>query len=223
MPIKPDRWTEYSKEMKKQSRPFSNFVRAISNPNTLVDYVYWMNLFMRYCAEKNHVKDSDDFESLLSLDANAITDIMLDYIDYLVEKGNKGSTIQSKMVSPCSFLEMNRKIFHKSLIQKSIPRDNVEKGGKYAITIDDLKNLLASADTPRQKAIVHFLASTGIRPQGLTDPVLRMKHLISIPHLSDPQKTDYCYAIRVYDESPEGYWAFLTPEARKSLLTAMTC
>jgi len=37
-----------------------------------------------------------------------------------------------------------------------------------------------------------------------------------MPNLNDPiNQPHYCYAVKVYDESREGYWAFLTPEARK--------
>ena len=68
----------------------------------------------------------------------------------------------------------------------------------------------------RKQAIIHFLASTGIRPAALVDPVLKIKHLQSMPNPDDPiNQPHYCYSIKVYDESKEGYWAFLTPEARK--------
>ena len=58
-------------------------------------------------------------------------------------------------------------------------------------------------------AIIHFLASTGIRPAVLTDPPLQFKHLKKL--------SDDCYTVKIYDESSEGYWAFLTPEASRSL------
>jgi integrase/recombinase XerD len=68
----------------------------------------------------------------------------------------------------------------------------------------------------RKQSIIHFLASTGVRPAALVDPVLKIKHLKSMPNLNDPiNQPHYCYAVKVYDESREGYWAFLTPEARK--------
>jgi len=47
---------------------------------------------------------------------------------------------------------------------------------------------------------------------------LKIKHLKSMPNLNDPiNHPHYCYAVQVYDESKEGYWVFLTPEARKVL------
>ena len=57
-------------------------------------------------------------------------------------------------------------------------------------------------------AIIHFLASTGTRPEVLTDPPLQFKHLKKL--------SDDCYTVKIYDESSEGYWAFLTTEASRS-------
>jgi len=41
---------------------------------------------------------------------------------------------------------------------------------------------------------------------------LRLKHLVKIDY-----GDGYCYGIKVYDESKNGYWSFLTPEATQSL------
>lgn len=65
----------------------------------------------------------------------------------------------------------------------------------------------------RTKAIVHFLGSTGMRPEGLIDPILRIKHLMELK-TSNNQK---CYAIKIYDGDESGYWTFLTPEATQAL------
>lgn len=78
--------------------------------------------------------------------------------------------------------------------------------------------MLQVAKHPRDIALIHFFASTGARPAALFDPVLRMKHLV---YMSNPARPDreikWCYAVRIYDESREGYWAFLTPEATRAL------
>ena len=64
--------------------------------------------------------------------------------------------------------------------------------------------MLSNTFKPRTKAIIHFVASTGIRPGTFSDPPLQMKHL---------EKIGDCYSIKGYDESKEGFFAFLTPEA----------
>ncbi len=56
---------------------------------------------------------------------------------------------------------------------------------------------------------IHFFASTGIRPAGIDDPILCLKHLENMPN-------GY-FAVKIYDGSRENYWTFLTQEASKSL------
>lgn len=73
--------------------------------------------------------------------------------------------------------------------------------------------MLECTKSLRVKALIHFLASTGIRPAGLVDPVLKIKHLMAMSRPNDTTNKKWCYAVRVYDESKEGYWSFLTPEA----------
>lgn len=76
-------------------------------------------------------------------------------------------------------------------------------------TDDEVRRIVDATKHTRDTAVVHFLASTGARPAGVSDPILRMKHLKKMPH--------ECMAIKIYDESKEGYWAFLTPEATRAL------
>jgi len=68
--------------------------------------------------------------------------------------------------------------------------------------------MLQHTKSIRTKCLVHFLADTGMRPAGLVDPILRIKHLVE---LKTPNG-EKCYAIKIYEGSKSGYWAFLTPE-----------
>ncbi len=109
---------------------------------------------------------------------------------------------------------MSRKIWHKKLVRRLIKKDDAEPPGKTSATNEDVQRMLDSIKHPREKALIHFLASTGSRPAGITDPILGMKHLAYMPNPNNPtHEHNWCYAIRIYDESKEGYWSFLTPEA----------
>jgi integrase/recombinase XerD len=130
----------------------------------------------------------------------------------------KPQSITVLLAAPELFFEMNRKIWHKKLVRKSINKDDTESQGKTPITTDEIKKMLDPAKHPRDKAVIHFFASTGARPAGITDPVLRMKHLTWMPNPNNPtHELKWCYGIRIYHESKEGYWAFLTPEATITL------
>jgi len=61
--------------------------------------------------------------------------------------------------------------------------------------------MLNSTKSIRSKALILFLASTGIRPAGLTDPILKIKHLTPMDNPTGPKNKKWCYAVKVYDES----------------------
>ncbi len=172
---------------------------------------------MKFAAEFKYVNHEEDFESLLEYDTEKITDILEDFVNYLEGQGLVCEAIKPTLASPELFFEMNRKLWHKKLVRRGIQKEDRIQGGKDPATKEDLQQMLKYCERSlRKQAIIHFLASTGIRPSALVDPVLKIKHLKSMPNLNDPiNQPHYCYAVKVYDESKEGYYAFLTPEARK--------
>lgn len=105
---------------------------------------------------------------------------------------------------------MNRKIWHNKLVRKGIRRLNRKKGGELPIEDSELEAVYFGSNSPRKKCIVSLLSSLGIRPGAINDPVICFKHLIPI---------EDCYGVMIYDESPEGYWGILIPEARKDVDT----
>lgn len=149
-----------------------------------------------------------DYDKIAKFKPKQIDELLEDHIDELDSRGVKGITVRTNMAGIERFFEMNDCIWHKSRIRKSIKRDTELKGGKIPITTEEIQKMLKCTKSLRTHAIVHFVASTGIRPGALVDPILRMKHLVKI---------DKCYAVKLYDESIEGYWGFLTPEASKAL------
>jgi len=212
--IKQSKWIE---QMKKEHSSFRKFIKVPSTPKSKETYAYKIQRFMNFAATFKYVAHVEDFESLLQYDSERITDILEDFVNYLEEQGLVYETIKSTLAAPELFFDMNRKLWHKKLVRRSIQREDRIQGGKEPATNDDLQNMLKYCErSVRKQSIIHFLASTGVRPAALVDPVLKIKHLRSMPNLNDPiNQPHYCYAVKVYDESREGYWAFLTPEARK--------
>ena len=188
-----------------ECRSYKIFKKAVKNEKTLRIYNYALKEFLRYTNFKNYdeVCKSDKIQEILE---NWIMD--------LSDKALKGNSIRTRLSPVELLLEMNRVVFYKKILHKLIPNDTGISGGGLPFTNDDIKQMLESTKKLRTKAIIHFIASTGIRPSAIIDPILRKKHLIEMPH--------DCLAIKVYDNSQEGYWAFLTPEARKSLYQYFT-
>ena len=212
--IQQAQWIE---QMKSEHSSFRKFIKVPSTPKSQETYAYKIQRFMNFAATFKYVTHAEDFESLLEYDSEKITDILEDFVNYLEEQGLVYETIKSTLAAPELFFDMNRKLWHKKLVRRSIQREDRIQGGKEPATNDDLQNMLKYCErSVRKQSIIHFLASTGVRPAALVDPVLKIKHLRSMPNLNDPiNQPHYCYAVKVYDESKEGYWAFLTPEARK--------
>ena len=203
--------------MKNDHPCFHKFIKVPSTPKSKESYAYKIQRFMKFAAEFKYVNHEEDFESLLEYDTEKITDILEDFVNYLENQGLVCEAIKPTLASPELFFEMNRKLWHKKLVRRGIQKEDRIQGGKAPATKEDLQQMLKYCERSlRKQAIIHFLACTGIRSAALVDPVLKIKHLKSMPNLNDPiNQPHYCYAVKVYDESNEGYSAFLTPEARK--------
>lgn len=189
------------KEVKlEECRSYKIFKKAVKNQRTLDNYNYSLKEFLRYTNFTNYdeVCQSDKIQEILE---NWIMD--------LSDKTIKGNSIRTKLSPVELLLEMNRVVFYKKILHKLIPKDNGIAGGGVPFATEDIKQMLESTKKLRTKALVHFIASTGIRPSAIIDPILRRSHLVEM--------SNDCLAIRIYDNSPEGYWAFLTPEAKKAL------
>lgn len=204
-----EKWSKFAADEAKKSRAYRNFYNAKkSNQKTMSTYAFCFDKFMEFIHEF-YSDQQLDYDKLVSLDVNEITEMIRDYTYELNDK-MKGNSVQNYVNPVRLFFGMNNKMPNIYILSNAVKSDDSIPGGGVAATDEDVKVILEATNNPMKKALIHFIASTGIRPGALNDPVLRMKHLTPMP--------DGCKAIKVYDESKEGYWAFLTPEATKHLL-----
>ena len=209
------KWLLYAIDHSKTSKEYRNFYLPMKNKNgTVKTYAYSLYRFMDYLTADNRIKNTESFTQLVKHNPKSITEYLKDWIFELSEGNDKrnkitSSAIRTMLAGVIAFFEANELEWNPRRILKSIPRDDRIPGGKVAATNDDVVSMLDSTNLISEKAIVHFIASTGIRPGAIGDPILCMKHLVKMPKS--------CYGVTVYDESKEGYWAFLTPEASKIL------
>lgn len=203
------KWMDYAEKLCTVSKPYRRFYNAIKSDSTRSTYSYNMKRFMDFLVESKEIKTNRDYDSLVEWDSDKITDVLEDFVSKLNQTQKKTNAVKTMLSSPEMFFEMNRKIWHKKLVRRGVKKDGLIKAGKLPVTDDDLQRMLEVTKHPRDIALIHFFASTGCRPAAIMDPVLKMKHLIEMP--------DKCYGVRIYDGTDEGYWAFLTPEARRAL------
>jgi len=184
-----------SLKLETNQKSFVIFVNAIKSDKTKVCYVRDLNSFLAFTK-------MPDYDTLAKLDTDTIQEFLENYV--LELKSRNLTAIRSRLAGPELFLDMNRKLFYKKILHKLLPSEDTVIGGNVPYTNDDIRQMLSCTFKPRTKAIIHFVASTGIRPGAFNDPPLQLKHL---------EKIEDCYSIKIYDGSREGYFAFLTPEA----------
>jgi len=181
---------------------FRIFIASVKADSSKRVYTYSLQEFMKFTKIKN-------YDNIPKLKNKQIQKLLTDWILHLSEKKLTAATIRSKLSAVESFLEMNMVIFHKKILHKLIPSDDYIPGGEVPFTNEEIQRMLNHTTKLRTKALVHFFASTGVRPGSLDDPVLRLRHL--------EEMSNECLAVKIYEGSRQNYWAFLTPEASKAL------
>lgn len=203
----------YIKENKNPK--FQKFIRGCKTKHTMYNYTNFLRNFMEFLFDNRKISTSESFDELASFDSEKITDCMEEWVVYLGEE-HKPNSIQVMIAGPNLFFIMNRITWHKDTVHRLVKREDDEDHSK-PITTSEIAEMLGNTGNVRDKALIHFFASTGVRPGALIDPILRIKHLKHMANPSDPTELEWCYAVHIYDSSKENYWAFLTPEAAKSL------
>jgi len=190
------------KKLDKDCGSFRLFLDAIKSDKTKTTYVKAIDHFMRSLR-------LIDYDKVAKAKTDTVQKWLEDWVRSQKNEGLKHSTITGRLNGVELFLDMNKRVWYRKIIRKMLPSNDEIPGGKIPFTTDELFKLRQACRKPRDYALLDFLASTGIRPGAIEDPVLKLRQLVEMSH--------NCYAIKVYDGSKEGYWAFLIPEARKSL------
>ncbi len=128
---------------------------------------------------------------------------------YLIElkQTMNPNTIPSKFQGIKHFCVMNQIDLNWNIIHKMFPQKQKPQSLRSYST-QEVREIVSAASSLRDKALIHFLASTGARI-GIFDHELSIKHIRKMPHGSN--------AVKLYAEHIEEYWSFLTPQASKAL------
>ncbi len=174
------------------------FQNSLKSEKSFETYFKNLNLFRKFIG-------ADDFDSITRIDPIKLQIFLEDYIMNLKGKISP-NTIPTYYFPIQAFLETNDIDLKWKKIRRLFPA-KVKKTGRDAWSTQDIKTMLSHSINIRNRALVLFLASSGIRVGALVD--MKMRNLIDMPL--------GCKAVLVYEDSTEEYWTFITPEASESL------
>ena len=200
----------------------SNFSTATKN-----DYNFRLSQFYKLSPIK-----SDD--ELIDCPTDELQKILVSYTRHLIKRVNNNDLSANtvpKMFRGIKWL-LNSNYRENDIKWKPLealfPKE-VKRSGFKAWTTEQIALMIEYAPYLRNKALIHFQASTGARV-GVHDHPLLMKHLTMMEWNGHG-----CYAVLLYADSDEtieekdlrdrqddvqsgdSYWSFLTPEATESL------
>lgn len=173
------------------------FENAIKSDSTKKLYTYFFTRFLKWA--------NLSVDSLLYQSDAQLQILLEDYLMYMRKRVSPNS-LPPMFAAIELFFVMNSRVVQFKKIRKMFP-EKIKKTGAIPWTTEDIQKMLDVAKSKRNKALVHFLASTGCRIGSLVD--LKLKHVTDM--------SGGCKAVLFYEGSNEEYYSFLTPEASNSL------
>jgi len=175
------------------------FEESIKTKATLQTYTQHIRWFLKFAKIKN-------YDGLLKVPTEQMQMILEDYVMHLKKTINPNS-VPVYMTGVKHFFVVNRVRLFWEIIYKMYPQ-KVKRGGQKAWTDEHVRTMLEYSNSKRNKALIHFMASTGARI-GIHNYPLQMQHLKDMG--------DGCRGVLIYAGETDEYWSFLTPEATKYL------
>ena len=174
---------------------FESGIRAYETKRT---YSIYLEQFRNFAKAK-------DYDSLIHLTDQARRILIEDFI-LAKRKHHRYTTLDTILSSVTKFYSMNDIIVNTKKLRSFFPSKEKTLGDK-AYTNEDVKLMIDQTKTLSHKALIHVLASSGMRAGAIAE--LKLKHLKDYPH--------NCKSVLVYPDSIEEYTTFISPEASEAL------
>ena len=142
---------------------------------------------------------------MITMDSDQLQIMIEDYIMH-IKNGHSRSAVANPLYALEAFLDINDVQINWRKVRRLLPAQ-AKKAGKHAWSTKDIQKILAHTADVRAKALIHFLASTGVRIGAITD--IKIKHV--------KNRDEDCKSVCVYADDKEEYHTFLTPEASQYL------
>ena len=174
------------------------FYQSIKSPDTARTYAYGLKTFQKF-------HDGIKLEDILLKDSKDIQIMVEDFIFGKKEKTHP-KTIMVYLNGIKHFFIMNDVLLNWDKLKKFLP-ERPKRTGDKAYSTQDVREILELSSSRKFHAIVHILASSGMRLGSLSD--LKLKHLENIQH--------GCKSCLIYAGTKDEYTTFISHEASKAL------
>jgi len=187
----------------KKPRSLQVFEQSLTSEITRSNYLGRLDAFMKFLEIEN-------YDHLIKTDPKTLQINVEDYVIYLKKKHERGAfrarSFNTYLTPIEHFFVQNDITLNFKKIRKWFPKHE-KLTGQDPYSNEDIKKLLSVANL-RWRAIIHFFASTGVRPGAIFD--LKIKDL-------DFDRFEGSTQVIIYEGDNEEYYAFLTPEATMAL------
>lgn len=173
------------------------YQNSVKSEDTAKQYTYYLDKF-------RDIYKIKDYDSLIAIDPTKSQIMVEDYVMSLKKNVNPNS-VPTYIYPLKTFYEANDIVLNWRKIKKLFPALQ-KKSGREAYTTESINKILEHTPELRNRALIHFLASSGVRIGAL--PELKVRHLTRVKD---------CYVVVVYEDSIEEYHTFLIPEAAETL------
>jgi integrase len=175
------------------------FHAGIKSQATRELYDRYLNYFLKFVKIRNS-------DGLLQLKDTHLQELVEEYAIYLKDRGLRKASVDGRINTLELFFSMNDKILNWKKTRRMSPARLKSLGGD-AWNTEEVEKMLNLTSSLRNKAIIHFLASTGCRVGAL--PELRLRHLSDVGY--------GCKKIVIYENTTDEYIVFTTPESSKAI------
>jgi len=188
-----------NKKLLNQQRSLLIFYSAIKSEKTKLLYENLLDGFLRHFIIKN-------YDSLLQIEPKKLQEMIEDYVMYDRSQNKSKSYIASKVASLKLFFSMNDVILNWDKIRKMFPEKTKPTGDK-AYSTAQVQVLLKNTVNPEFKALIHFMASSGVRVGCFEE--FRIRDITDM--------ANGCKCVKVYADTRHEYFTFIHKEAVEAL------
>ena len=175
------------------------FNSSLNSKYTQKNYLAHINKFKGYLMLQS-------YEELLKIDADVLQSHLENYL-FMLKATTNPNSIPTLFLGIRHFFVINRILLNWDLIKKMYP-PKILRTGHAAWTKDEIKVFINSATSIRDRLLVCFLATTGVRI-GSFDHKMLIRHTVAMPK--------HWLAIKIYPGTTNEYWTFLPPHVNKML------